>query len=118
MNRAIAIVVLAGVLHLAGCTTLERASSPQAPFEPESIQLLDCIVLTTTSGTKHRFEVRTVTPDAVCGRDRCFAANDTASVDREEIHPLANVLLAGTVGLMAAHGGFGRWGCLPLEEAQ
>ena len=85
MKRLISVLVV--MFHVAGCTTLTTVPYSQGTFEKDPVHQGDQVVLATTGGER-RFEVTSVTPEQICGKDECVRAEAIESVERQEFSAL------------------------------
>ena len=91
------ICILVGTLYLAGCTTMNAVPVAQGKFVKDSIREGDQIVLL-TNHDQHRFIVTSVTPQQICGKDKCVRIEEVESVTRQEFSALKTAgLVVGIV---------------------
>ena len=105
MKRLICLLVVS--LHLAGCTTLSTVPYSGGRFEKDPIRKGDQVVLTTIHGEYrfrdlHRFQVTSVTPDEICGKDECFRTDAIETVQRQELDGLKTAGLVAGIALIFA----------------
>ena len=108
MKRLICMLVVS--LHLTGCTTLSTVPSSEGTFERNPVRKGDQVVLTTIRGEDrfrdvHRFEVTSVTPDEICGKDECVRVDAIETLQRQEFNARKTAaLVAGIVLIVLAVG--------------
>ena len=91
------ICILVGTLYLASCTTMNAVPVAQGKFVKDSIREGDQIVLL-TNHDQHRFIVTSVTPQQICGKDKCVRTEEVESVTRQEFSALKTAgLVVGIV---------------------
>jgi hypothetical protein len=95
MKRALCAAVVA--IHLSACTSLSAGYHPAT--EGGNVNPGDRIVLTMRDSATHRFEVKAVTADAVCG-DQCFAFSDIDLIQREERDREKSTVAAVVLGVI------------------
>jgi hypothetical protein len=96
MKKSICLLVIG--LHLAGCTTLNAVPYSNSVFEGEAVRKGDQVVLATTGGER-RFEVTSVTPEQICGKDECVRTEAIESVKREEFSASKTAAAVGGIAL-------------------
>ena len=99
MKRLISVLVV--MLHVAGCTTLSTVPYSRGTFEKDSVQNGDQVVLRTTGGER-RFQVPSVTPEQVCGKDECVRAVEIESVERQKFSALKTAAFVAGIALIVA----------------
>ena len=105
MKRLICMLVVS--LYLAGCTTLSTVPYSGGTFEKDRVRKGDQVVLTTIRGEYrfrdvHRFQVTSVTPEQICGKDECFRADAIETVQRQEFDALKTAALVAGIALIFA----------------